>query len=322
MKPFRPNGPCAVVIPCFNEADRLNVDAFAEFVRDTDGIELVFVDDGSSDQTLQTAQHVSKNAGSSVSILRLAENRGKAEAVRQGMLWAAQREFSAIAFWDADLATPLETIPDFLEVLSKHSSVEVVWGTRLPLMGHTIDRDAIRHQTGRLFSASSAAAVGVGIRDALCGAKMFRTGPILDAILARPFSSRWIFDVEILARLDLLLKSIGGPSVRQSLYEFPLNSWNEIPGSRLRKIDFLRATVELTDLCWRYRIFPAKTRAELLNDYVQSGSGVLALSPDCRVVVDTSEAADTIRRASRPTLDESDEQTIEFARRRFAWVQH
>ena len=305
MKLFRPNGPCAVVIPCFNEADRLNVDAFTEFVRDTDGIELVFVDDGSSDETLQLAQSVSEKAGSSVSVLRLAENRGKAEAVRQGMLWASQREFSAIAFWDADLATPLETIPDFLEVLSKHPSVEVVWGTRLPLMGRTIDRDVVRRQTGKLFSASSAAAVGVGIRDALCGAKMFRTGPVLDAILARPFSSRWIFDVEILARLDLLLKSIGGPAISQSLYEFPLDEWYEIAGSRLRMTDFLRATVELTDLCWRYRICPSKARAELLNDYVQSGSGVLALCPDCRVVVDASEAADTLRRAAQPTLDES-----------------
>ena len=149
---------CAVVIPCFNEADRLNVDTFAEFVCDVDDVELIFVDDGSSDATLQSAQSVSDRAGSSVSVLRLEENCGKAEAVRQGMLWAAQRDFSSIAFWDADLATPLETIPDFVDVLNRHSNVEVVWGTRLPLMGHTIDRDAVRRQTGKLFSASSAAA--------------------------------------------------------------------------------------------------------------------------------------------------------------------
>jgi glycosyltransferase involved in cell wall biosynthesis len=289
---------CAVIVPCFNEADRLKVDTFAEFVCDTEDIELVFVDDGSSDATLQSAQSVSEKAGSSVSVLRLERNCGKAEAVRQGMLFAAQRDFSAIAFWDADLATPLETIPDFLDILSKHTTVEVVWGTRLPLLGHTIDRDAIRRQTGRLFSASSAAAVGVGIRDALCGAKMFRTGPILDAILAQPFSSRWIFDVEILARLDVLLKSIGGPSVSRALYEFPLDAWYEIAGSRLRMTDFLRATVELTDLCWRYRIFPSKARVQLLNDHEQSGCGASALSPDCRVVVDASEHVDTLRRAA------------------------
>ncbi|NQV28333.1 MAG: glycosyltransferase [Rhodopirellula sp.] len=286
---------CAVIVPCFNEADRLKVDVFAEFVCDNDEIELVFVDDGSSDATLRSAQAVSEKAGSSVSVLRLGRNGGKAEAVRQGMMWATQRDFSAIAFWDADLATPLETIPDFLEVLSRHPKVEVVWGTRLPLMGHTIDRDAIRRQTGRLFSLSSATAVGVGIRDALCGAKMFRTGPILDAILARPFSSRWIFDVEILARLDVLLKSIGSSSASQSLYEFPLDAWYEIAGSRLRMIDFVRATVELTDLCWRYRIFPGKARAQLLSDHEQSGSTVLALSPDCQVVVDASQPAERLR---------------------------
>ena len=92
---------------------------------------------------------------------------------------------------------------------------------------------------------------------------MFRTGPILDAILARPFSSRWIFDVEILARLDVLLKSTGGQSVQEVLYEFPLDAWYEIAGSRLRMTDFLRATVELTDLCWRYRVSPHKAKERL-----------------------------------------------------------
>jgi len=298
MKLLRKVESCAVVIPCFNEAERLNVDTFAEYVCDNDEIELVFVDDGSSDSTLESAQAVSERAGSSVSVLRLEENCGKAEAVRQGMLWAARRRFAAIAFWDADLATPLETIPDFVEVLNRHSNVEVVWGTRLPLMGHTIDRDAIRRQTGKLFSASSAAAVGVGIRDALCGAKMFRTGPMLDAILARPFSSRWIFDVEILARLDVLLKATGGLSVQETLYEFPVDAWYEIAGSRLRMTDFLRATVELTDLCLRYRVFPGRVKERLLLDHQQSGNVIPTQSPNCRVVVDASEPVEPLRWAA------------------------
>ncbi len=298
MKLLRKVESCAVVIPCFNEAERLNVDTFAEYVCDNDEIELVFVDDGSSDSTLESAQAVSERAGSSVSVLRLEENCGKAEAVRQGMLWAARRRFAAIAFWDADLATPLETIPDFVEVLNRHSNVEVVWGTRLPLMGHTIDRDAIRRQTGKLFSASSAAAVGVGIQDALCGAKMFRTGPMLDAILARPFSSRWIFDVEILARLDVLLKATGGLSVQETLYEFPVDAWYEIAGSRLRMTDFLRATVELTDLCLRYRVFPGRVKERLLLDHQQSGNVIPTQSPNCRVVVDASEPVEPLRWAA------------------------
>lgn len=295
--PFKPET-CAVIVPCFDEAERLQVDTFSEFVCDTHDIELIFVDDGSSDATLQSAQSVSDRAGSSVSVLRLDQNSGKAEAVRQGMLWAARRDFASIAFWDADLATPLETILDFVEVLNRHSNVEVVWGTRLPLMGHTIDRDAMRRQTGKLFSASSAAAVGVGIRDALCGAKMFRTGPILDAILARPFSSRWIFDVEILARLNVLLKSTGGLPVQEVLYEFPLDAWYEIAGSRLRMTDFLRATVELTDLCWRYRVSPRKVKERLLSDHKEANDGILSFQPGCRVVVDASQPTVPIRGAA------------------------
>jgi len=295
--PFEPVT-CAVVVPCFNEADRLDVDVFAEFVCDTDDMELIFVDDGSTDATLHSAQAVSERAGSSVSVLRMNVNCGKAEAVRQGMRWAAQRDFSAIAFWDADLATPMGMISAFLDVLTKHSNVEVVWGTRLPLMGHTINRDAIRRQTGKLFSASAAAAVGVGIRDALCGAKMFRTGAMLDTILARPFSSRWIFDVEILARLDVLLKSTGGLSVQKTLYEFPVDAWYEIPGSRLHITDFLRATVELTDLCLRYRVFPGKVKERLLQDHQEFGNAIQEQSPNYRVVVDASEQVEPLRQAA------------------------
>ena len=295
--PFEPVT-CAVVVPCFNEADRLDVDVFAEFVCDTDDMELIFVDDGSTDATLHSAQAVSERAGSSVSVLRMNVNCGKAEAVRQGMRWAAQRDFSAIAFWDADLATPMGMISAFLDVLTKHSNVEVVWGSRLPLMGHTINRDAIRRQTGKMFSGSAAAAVGVGIRDALCGAKMFRTGAMLDTILARPFSSRWIFDVEILARLDVLLKSTGGMSVQKALYEFPVDAWYEIPGSRLHITDFLRATVELTDLCLRYRVFPGKVKERLLQDHQEFGNAIQEQSPNYRVVVDASEQVEPLRQAA------------------------
>jgi len=165
-------------------------------------------------------------------------------------------------------------------------------------MGHSIDRDAIRRQTGKLFSASSAAAVGVGIRDALCGAKMFRTGAMLDAILTRTFNSRWIFDVEILARLNVLLKSTGGLPVEETLYEFPVDAWYEIPGSRLRMTDFLRATVELTDLCWRYRVFSGKVKERLLQDHQESDSVIQEKSPNYRVVVDASELVEPLRRAA------------------------
>jgi len=287
-----------VIIPCFNEAERLNVQAFAGFASIAQGIELVFVDDGSFDNTLQCALEAAGMAPSAISVLRLEENTGKAEAVRQGMLWASARPFSALGFWDADLATPLETSPRFLDVLQRHPQVEAVWGTRLSLMGHTIDRDRIRRKTGRLFSVSSAMAIGVGIQDALCGAKMFRTGTNLNAILSQPFSSRWIFDVEIVARLDALLRIQRKVSIQKALYEFPLEEWYEIAGSRLRSKDFARAGVELAELALRYRLFPRGIRKQFVGAESDRFEKPAPLSPRCRVMSDASQAPKPTQRAA------------------------
>ena len=44
---------------------------------------------------------------------------GKAEAVRQGFLKAFQINPTFIGYWDADLATPLETLPDFINIINE-----------------------------------------------------------------------------------------------------------------------------------------------------------------------------------------------------------
>jgi len=102
----------------------------------------------------------------------------------------------------------------------------------------------------------------------------------------------------MLARLDVLLRSLGDSTAEQTLYEFPLDEWYEIAGSRLRMTDFLRATVELADLCWRYRMFPGKARQRLLDDHDRSGGVIPMLSPHCRVIVDAAQPAMPSRRAA------------------------
>jgi len=225
---------CGVVVPCYNEARRLDVAKFADFAGQDHDIELIFVNDGSSDDTLTRVCEVYEQANDAVNVLSLASNCGKGEAVRRGMIWAASQGFSTIGFWDADLATPLETILGFQNVFRKYSHVDVVWGTRLSLLGHFIERDFVRRQIGRMFSAASAAAVGVGTRDALCGAKMFRNGKMLSSLLAKPYSSRWIFDVEILARIQILSSANQAKPIQELMYEYPLDQWFEMAGSTLR----------------------------------------------------------------------------------------
>ena len=102
----------ALVIPCYNEANRLDTAAFKNFRLPSDQIEFVFVNDGSTDGTLQLLQTLPG------SVVNLERNSGKAEAVRRGILAALDRKPDIVGFWDADLATPFSELPGFLAILS------------------------------------------------------------------------------------------------------------------------------------------------------------------------------------------------------------
>ena len=76
----------AMVIPCYNEAKRLKVGQYAKY-SDADRPHLfVFVNDGSSDTTLQVIQDLHHHHPQHCAYIDLPRNVGKAEAVRQGLL--------------------------------------------------------------------------------------------------------------------------------------------------------------------------------------------------------------------------------------------
>jgi hypothetical protein len=83
------------------------------------------------------------------------------------------------------------------------------------------------------------------VYDTQCGAKLFRASPSMYELFQQPFTSRWIFDVEILARLIQSRRGKDLPQPKDMIYEFPLTEWRDIPGSKLRYGDFCRAAWEL-----------------------------------------------------------------------------
>jgi glycosyltransferase involved in cell wall biosynthesis len=250
-----------VVVPCYNEAERLDADEFRRFAAVRDDVEFLLVNDGSSDATLPLLESLRDADPLRFSVCHLAENRGKAEAVRRGFLEAFRSRPDYVAFWDADLATPLEAIPTFARVLDDRPDVEIVVGTRIPLLGRKIQRAPRRRLLGRVFSAVASRMLGLAIYDTQCGAKMFRVSPEIEALFARPFSTRWIFDVEILARLIRNRRLSGDGPAEEVLYEMPLAEWLEKGGSKLKSRDFAKAVVELA-VIWRKNLFGLPRRAE------------------------------------------------------------
>lgn len=242
-----------VVVPCFNEAKRLDPTAFGEFLYRTTDVTLVFVDDGSTDDTPLVLEQLRQRYPKRVCMLRLTSNVGKAEAVRRGMRAALRRQPFTVGYWDADLATPLDAIPRFCQLLRARPELLLVMGSRVALLGRQIRRSGLRHMMGRAFATAASLVLGIPVYDTQCGAKLFRVTPLTSELLMRPFCSRWIFDVEILARLVADAPNERGLSAREMIYEYPLEQWRDVSGSRLTPLDFLIAGVDLAAIYWRYR---------------------------------------------------------------------
>ncbi len=251
----------ALIIPCFNEADRLQTKTFVDYVQKNSSATFIFVDDGSADATLSIIKAMSDAAPGHIFCLELGQNSGKAEAVRQGVLAALDGklagEFDYIGFWDADLATPLAAVDDFCSFLYEHPGAFAVFGSRVKLLGRTIKRKASRHYLGRIFATLASLLLRLPVYDTQCGAKLFRRSEVLRRMFSVPFSVGWVFDVEILARY--LLISNGADSI----IEYPLQEWRDIPGSKVKVADFFRTVPELIKL-WlllRAPVFSKRYRA-------------------------------------------------------------
>src|SRR3569833_1558353 len=143
----------SVVVPCYNEENRIDVRSFEEFLSCERGPKLLFVDDGSRDRTRTLLEQLCRSNPARAGLLACEQNAGKAEAVRRGIvyLFAVGRP-AVVGYWDADLATPLNSIHSLFEVLQANDSLEMVFGARIKLLGRHIHRRAARHYLGRVFA--------------------------------------------------------------------------------------------------------------------------------------------------------------------------
>jgi glycosyltransferase involved in cell wall biosynthesis len=244
---------CTIVVPCYNEAARLQPARFSEYLAQDDHVDFLFVNDGSRDATLEVLNALRAKHPDRIWVLDKQPNGGKAEAVRAGLLQAiALRRSAYVGYWDADLATPLTAIPQLLGKLEEAPQREMVFGSRVRLLGHAIHRKAIRHYLGRCFATVVSIVLHLPIYDTQCGAKLFRITPELEQVLAAPFQSRWIFDVEIIARF-MAMHNQDPEYAFTTIYECPLPSWEDVDGSKVGPLDFFHAFFELLRIHTTYR---------------------------------------------------------------------
>jgi glycosyltransferase involved in cell wall biosynthesis len=254
-----------IVIPAYNEESRINLQVYLEDLqalrRQLDqtqsccSVDILFVNDGSSDGTSRVIQQLCASEPS-FSLLDLPVNSGKAEAVRRGFVKALDSGipiYDFIGYWDADLATPLAEVENLMLPLLANDQIQVAMGSRVKLLGRDIQRRPLRHYFGRIFATFVSLTLDLAVYDTQCGAKIFRTSEALRKTFSQTFVSRWIFDVEILARLRS-----HGVDLESSIVEVPLRRWVDVAGSKVRMRDFLRAGMELLKIAKIHREKPLR----------------------------------------------------------------
>jgi dolichyl-phosphate beta-glucosyltransferase len=238
-----------IVIPCFQEGTRLAVAQYLSFVKQHLEVALLFVNDGSTDNTSVVLEQLTMQQPSQMRVLSLPKNVGKGEAVRQGLLAAlAWQNFEYLAYFDADLATPLSEVFLLKDELQKGNYL-MAFGSRLMRIGSHIERKASRHYFGRLFATAASFVIPLPIYDTQCGAKLLSNN-LVKTICQTPFLSRWLFDLEIFARI---IKQYGIEQSKKLLIEVPLRTWVEQGDSRLKFLHLLKVPYELWRIKQQYR---------------------------------------------------------------------
>src|SRR5665213_1459802 len=238
-----------IIVPCYNEAQRLPVADFLRFLSQS-RVQLLFVDDGSRDDTPQILESLCNDAGDRALMLKSERNQGKAEAVRQGVNFAIQQNAEFVGFWDADLATPLEAVGRFMDILTERPHLDMIFASRERLLGRKVERRPVRHYLGRVFATAVSIVLRLPVYDTQCGAKIFRIQDRTRTLFAERFLSRWVFDVEVIARYILRVGSSQGAADR--IYEYPLETWRDVAGSKVKPGDFFVAFRDVLRIYWKY----------------------------------------------------------------------
>lgn len=225
-----------IIIPFYNEVARINLENFHQIFNGFQQYNFLLINDGSSDTTFEILEKF-KSKFTNVEVLNLVKNVGKAEAIRSGVLSLSEANY--IAYYDADLATPISEMDKLIQFAIKKPSYKLVMGARIKLIGNGVQRSLKRHYFGRVFATIvSQFVLKVPVYDTQCGAKVieYKTAKQL---FEQPFVSKWLFDVELLKRLQKT------DDLKAVVKEIPLEKWEEIGNSKIKVADIFQLPFQL-----------------------------------------------------------------------------
>ncbi|MCR4260763.1 MAG: glycosyltransferase family 2 protein [Candidatus Colwellbacteria bacterium] len=227
----------SVIIPAYNEAERLPltlVDIDRHLSAKTYAYEIIVVDDGSSDHTVEVANKFTKLIPN-LRVIGYKDNQGKGNAVKLGMLEARGKYR---LFTDSDNSTSIDHFDKMIPEIKEGYDIVIcsrdVNGSQMHPPQSLIKR--ILGNMGNLFIQ---ALLLPGIRDTQCGFKAFS-----EEAASRIFSlqkiSRWGFDIEALAL---------GKRMGYKIKEIPVY-WVNDADSRVKPLAYFQVLFETVKIRW------------------------------------------------------------------------
>jgi glycosyltransferase involved in cell wall biosynthesis len=229
-----------IIIPCYNEANRLPTKSFSNFLDKEKNVSILFVNDASIDNTLEVLTSLEHKYPNQVNLLSNKQNKGKAESIRNGVLHCLENKHGEFfAYLDADLATSLEECYSYKEFIK--ADKEFVFASRILKVGSIVERKFSRFFFGRIIATIISNTLDIKVYDTQCGCKVF-TKKMGVLIFQKPFISKWLFDVELFSRI---LKHFGKKKGLNLMDEIPVKRWVDVGDSKVKMSYFFQLWIDL-----------------------------------------------------------------------------
>lgn len=237
-----------LIIPFYNEKQRFSTEYLLELSKKAPpGFHCYLVDDGSKDGLSDTLNDfILENSLPNVTLVRSQQNLGKANAIRFGFEQIEKEKYDFVGFTDADFAAKPQEILRLIPFLAL-GNAQMLLGARTKLKSNRISTPTFRYLQGLSFNFIILKMFRRKFLDLQCGLKYFHNSDQFRAALVEPFLNEWLFDLELILRINELGKL--------SIQEEVLENWNHVGGSKVAPQDVFAIAKGLLKLRFKYGKF-------------------------------------------------------------------
>ena len=173
--------------------------------------------------------------------LRMEHNVGKSKAIAHGINFASRKfaNIGWIGFLDSDGAFASEDVSRIIKMANSIKRYDAIYTSRVKMAGRNIKRNNVRHVVARLITSLFGLIWREIPYDTQSGFKLYRYSDDYKSLFIEPFKTKWFFDIELSIRhLKCKEKEI-------NVWEEPVTSWFDIPGSKINHRQVFRISLEV-----------------------------------------------------------------------------